>query len=235
VRVAVIGPACSDRVEFADGRVAVRPGGTPLYAARALRCAGAGCVAVETGHLHSWLRHTGSSTEQRLGALPEPLRPGRATALLPRLAGCEWVLLGGQTAGDFPPETVRVLTDAGHRVLLDGQGLARGSRGGPVHLGPIDPALYADATVLKLNDAEAAAAGALAPVPELLRTHGTAGASMTAGGSTTEAAGNGAAFADPTGAGDSLSALYCLGRALGHDPAEACRYAIDGVERIYSV
>jgi pfkB family carbohydrate kinase len=234
VRVAVIGPAASDRVELPDGRVVVRPGGTPLYAARALRRAGAGCVAVETGHLHSWLRHTGSATEQRLGAMPEPLHPARASELLPRLAGCEWVLLGGQTAGDFPPDTIRVLTGAGHRVLLDGQGLARGSRGGPVHLGSIAPALYAGATALKLNDAEAAAAGALAPVPELLLTHGTAGASVAAGGSTTEVAGNGAAFADPTGAGDTLSALYCLGRALGQDPAQACRFAIDGVEGIYN-
>ena len=230
----MIGPAASDRVGLADGQLAVRPGGTPLYAARALRQAGAACVAVESGHLHSWVRHTGSTTEQRLGAMPEPLAPSRARALLPRLAGCQWVLLGGQTGGDFPPETIRVLTDAGHRVLLDGQGLARGSRGGPVHLGPIDPTWYTGTTVLKLNEAEAAAAGTLAHVPELLLTHGTAGASITAGGATTEVAGSGAEFTDPTGAGDSLSALYCLARALGHEPAAACRFAIDGVERLYN-
>ena len=231
--VAVIGPATSDRVELADGRAAVRPGGTPLYAARALRRTGAPCVAIETGHLHSWVRHTGSATEQHLGAMPEPLSPARARGLLPRLAACDWVLLGGQTAGDFPPETVEVLAGAGHSVLLDGQGLARGSRGGPVHLGAIDPAAYAAATVLKLNEAEAAAAGKLEPVPELLLTHGSTGASITAGGSTTEVAGNGVPFADPTGAGDSLAALYCLGRALGNDPADACRFAIGEVERIY--
>lgn len=231
----MIGPAASDRVELADGRLAVRPGGTPLYAARALRQVGAACVAVESGHVHSWVRHTGSATEQRLGAMPEPLAPSRARALLPRLAGCEWVLLGGQTGGDFPPETIRVLTDAGHKVLLDGQGLARGSRGGPVHLGPIDPAWYAGTTVLKLNEAEAAAGGALAPVPELLLTHGSAGAAITAGGTTTEVAGSGAGFTDPTGAGDSLSALYCLARTLGQGPDDACRFAIDGVEQLYRV
>jgi hypothetical protein len=230
----VIGPAASDRVELSEGRATVRPGGTPLYAARALRHAGAACVAVETGHLHSWLRHTGSATEQRLGAMPEPLLPQRADGLLPRLAGCPWVLLGGQTAGDFPPDTIRVLARAGHRLLLDGQGLARGSRGGPVHLGLIDPASYAGVTALKLNEAEAAAAGPLEPVPELLLTHGTTGASITAGGSTTEVAGNGARFADPTGAGDSVSALYCLGRSLGHDPPDALRFAIEGVERLYT-
>jgi fructose-1-phosphate kinase PfkB-like protein len=231
--VAAIGPGASDRVELEDGRVFVRPGGAPLYAARALRWAGAACVAIETGHLHSWVRHTHSATEQRLGAMPEPLDPERAHALLPRLAGCEWVLLGGQTGGDFPPDTIQVLAAAGHRVLLDGQGLARGRRGGPVHLGPIDPASYAGVDVLKLNDAEVTAAGPLAPVPELLLSHGPAGASVTVGADVTEVAGSGIGFADPTGAGDSLSALYCLGRTLGQAPQEACRFAVTGVERLY--
>ena len=57
---------------------------------------------------------------------------------------------------------------------------------------------------------------------------------ITAGGTTTEVAGSGASFTDPTGAGDSLSALYCLARALGHGPDDACRFAIEGVERLYS-
>ena len=71
--------------------------------------------------------------------------------------GCDWVILGGQTGGDFPAETIALLAGAGHQICLDAQGLARGSRIGPVRLGPIDPGWVAGVTALKLNDAEAGA------------------------------------------------------------------------------
>ncbi len=45
--------------------------------------------------------------------------------------------------------------------------------------------------------------------------------------------GSGVPFADPTGAGDSWSALYALARSGGETPAAAARYAVAEVERIY--
>src|SRR5262249_54772961 len=97
--VAVLGPATVDELELEDGTRVIRPGGTPHYAGRALRAQGAGVVAIETGLLHSRIQHTAAGTEQSIMSLPEPLLPGAARALLPQVAGCSWVLLGGQTAG----------------------------------------------------------------------------------------------------------------------------------------
>ena len=42
------------------------------------------------------------------------------------------------------------------------------------------------------------------------------------------------AFTDPTGAGDSLAALYSLARTRGAEPPEAIRYAVERVERLYT-
>ncbi|MDX6553551.1 MAG: hypothetical protein QOH74_2039, partial [Gaiellales bacterium] len=41
-------------------------------------------------------------------------------------------------------------------------------------------------------------------------------------------------FGDPTGAGDSFSALYILARGRGEEPAAAARYAVGMVEELYS-
>jgi hypothetical protein len=142
------------------------------------------------------------------------------------------VLLGGQTAGDFPPETVRVLRDAGHLLCLDGQGLARGREPGPVRLRPIPPAGLSGIAALKVNELEAAASPAL-DVPELLVTRAERGAIVAAAGATHDIAGNGRRLADPTGAGDTFGALYCLARSRGLDPPAAGRFAQDGVERLY--
>ncbi|HET6847523.1 MAG TPA: PfkB family carbohydrate kinase [Gaiellales bacterium] len=231
-RVAVIGPAAADEVVLEDGTEVRRPGGTPHYAARALAAAGACPVAIETGTLVSRLRHTPDGTEQEIASIPEPLTPDAARELLPRLEGCSWVLLGGQTAGDFPAETVRVLADGGLSVCLDGQGLARGSQPGPVRLGPIDQAQLEGVTALKLNEQEARAAGRPA-VPELLITRAHQGCILVVEGREHVVAGNGRRFADPTGAGDSFAALYCLGRTRGLDPAAAAASAQEGVQRLY--
>jgi hypothetical protein len=230
--VAVLGPATIDELELEDGAEVMRPGGTPYYASRALRAEGAGVVSIETGHLRSRLRHTAAGTEQSILSLPEPLMPNAARGLLPHLAGCSWVLLGGQTAGDFPPETLAVLAGAGLSLCLDGQGLVRGSRVGPVALGPIGAAPPA-VQALKLNAREAAAAGAVA-VPELLVTRAQDGCDVVVADVRTEVPGSGHRFADPTGAGDSFGALYCLARARGSAPADAARWAQAAVERLYT-
>jgi sugar/nucleoside kinase (ribokinase family) len=233
IRVGVLGPTASDQIVQADGGILRRQGGSPLYAARALRAAGAEPVAIETGSLVSYLDHTAGVTRQSILSLPDPLDIDRTAALLPRLRGCEWVVLGGQTGGDFPPESIALLADAGHEICLDAQGLARGSRTGPVQLGPIDPGWVERVTALKLNDAEAEASGPLT-VPELLVTMAERGCTVTAGGTGHRLVGSGLRFADPTGAGDSFCALYCLARSGGSSPPEAAAWAQRRVEQLYA-
>jgi sugar/nucleoside kinase (ribokinase family) len=86
---------------------------------------------------------------------------------------------------------------------------------------------------LKLNDAEAAASGPL-NVPELLVTMAERGCTVTAGGVEYRLAGSGLRFADPTGAGDSFCALYCLARSGGTAPPEAAAWAQERVEQLYA-
>jgi sugar/nucleoside kinase (ribokinase family) len=234
VKVGVVGAATEDTVAFGKGRPQVRPGGTPHYAARALRFAGAEPSVVETGSLRSLIEHGPSGTRQEILSLPEPLTPERARReAVPALEGCEWVLLGGQTAGDFPVETIAVLAAAGHRICLDGQGLARGNRIGPVQLGRLAQRDVAGVTALKINQAEAEAAGPL-DVPELLVTRAERGVLVRWQGQQHEIAGDGRRFGDPTGAGDSFAALYCLERSRGALPPAAALTALKTVERLYA-
>jgi len=232
VRVAVLGAAAQDQIVQPGGEILRRPGGTPHYAARALAAVGARPVAIETGSLISRLEHTPAGTRQQILSLPEPLDGERTRALLPQLEGCEWVLLGGQTGGDFPPESIALLAGAGHRICLDAQGLARGGHIGDVRLGPIDQSLIEGVTVLKLNVAESRAAGNLS-VPELLVTMAGRGCTITVDGTEHRVHGSEQPFADPTGAGDSFCALYCLARTTGSGPLEAARWAQGEVERLY--
>ncbi len=231
-RVGVLGPATEDEILLEDGSWHRRPGGTPHYAARALAWAGAEPVAVETGMLVSRLRHTAAGTEQEIASVPQPLTPDAARELLARLDGCAWVLLGGQTAGDFPAGTLEVLRGAGHLLCLDGQGLARGAEPGPVRLRPIERSLVRLVTALKVNDAEARAGGDL-PVPELLVTQAERGCIVRVSGEQHVIPGSGGRFPDPTGAGDSFGALYCLARTRGLDAVAAAGFAQEGVERLY--
>jgi sugar/nucleoside kinase (ribokinase family) len=241
-RVAVVGPRTMDVVSLEDGGTVRRPGGSPFYAERALRAAGAEPVLLENrGVVQSRLEHGADGTRQQILATALPLTAADVSAALPRLAGCRWAHLGGQTAGDFPPEVIAALRDAGIDVLLDGQGLARGTRLGPVRLGPFDPRAVEGVTCLKLNAAEAQ--GSLGGddsarvrrlgLPEVLITHSQAGLVVVTQDTVVEAAGNGQPFADPTGAGDTVAALYCLARSEGADPPAAARAAVQGVERLY--
>jgi sugar/nucleoside kinase (ribokinase family) len=234
VTVGVLGAGSTDWIELGNDRVIRRPGGTPLYAARALRFAGAEPVVVETGRFESRLSHADGRTSQELVTVPDPLSDDRVAELLERLRGCDWVLMGGQSAGDFPPSVLRLIADAGHAICLDGQGLARGPSAGPVQLGPVAQESVAGVTALKVNEAEHAAAGPL-DVPELLLTRGRLGATIVVRGhEPVEVPAGPVTFGDPTGAGDSFSALYILARGRGEEPAAAARYAVGMVEELYS-
>jgi CheY-like chemotaxis protein len=184
--VGVVGHEAADMVITTSG-IERRPGGTPIYARRSLHELGVACVVVERGGFGSRLHHHDGILEQRVEAVGLPFA---ASDLLPAVAGCEWVILGGQTAGDFPPETIAALAEAGHRVALDGQGLCRGDAAGPVRLRPFPPEAIHGVSILKLNRAEAeAAAGSLDPgalaglgAPEVAVTLGRDGALGIAAG-----------------------------------------------------
>jgi hypothetical protein len=242
--VGVLGPGVDDTIELPDSETLLRPGGTPLYAARALRFARAEPVAIE-GPTRSASRiwHQPGGTMQELTALAEPLQPDWvAKHALPRLRGCRWVLLGGQSAGDFPPETITLLADAGHLLLLDAQGLARGHRIGPLVFERFSLEAVRGLQALKLNEVEArtvlggseASALALLGVPEVLLSRGHEGLEVVTAGRSELVPASDTRFTDPTGAGDSLSALYCLARSKGAEPLEAARSAVEQVERLYT-
>ena len=236
--VGVVGHEAAD-VVTTDAGTERRPGGTPIYARRSLDALGVPWVVVERGGFGSRLHHHDGVVEQWVEAVGEPFGPGDVLAAV---AGCEWIILGGQTAGDFPPETIAALAGAGHRVAIDGQGLCRGSEAGPVRLRSFPAEAIHGVSVLKLNRAEAeAAAGGLDAealaglgAPEVAVTLGRAGAlGVTAEGSWRSQPTGGAEYADPTGAGDTWTAAYVVRRAAGDHPAVAARAAAQHADHLY--
>ena len=243
IRIAAIGPRTVDLIDLPGSPTIRRTGGAPHYAARALRFAGAEPVVMETpGEVISRLRHTELGTEQSLDRVADPVTPAWLAERLPQLEGCAWIVLGPQSAGDFPPEVLRAVAATGIPSLLDCQGPSRGAEPGPVRLRefPLDAIL--GVTALKLNEIEARAltgsddpaALATLEVPEVLLSLGPRGAISVAGGTIAEVPAATGDFDDPTGAGDSLGALYALGRARGEEPAAAAQFAVRGVEELYS-
>jgi len=134
-----------------------------------------------------------------------------------------------------------VLAAAGMRVCVDAQGLARGPDPGPVVLRRFSPAAVAGAAAVKLNRSEADAQE-VEPVDlqvqlgvdELLVSDGPAGATVVTAGWADSAAAGPLIYADPTGAGDSLTALYLLGRTTGQPPRIALSGAVELVDRLYA-
>lgn len=150
------------------------------------------------------------------------------------LADAEWLHIGALSSSDFSPATLEELA-RGRRLLLDGQGLLRVPRTGPVELdGDFDRDALRSLSVLKLSEEEAlVAAGGVdeaslrgLAVPEVLVTLGSRGVIVCADG-TLEAVpvrpveGE----VDPTGAGDSFGAAYLAGRAAGYGALGAARRA----------
>jgi sugar/nucleoside kinase (ribokinase family) len=127
---------------------------------------------------------------------------------------------------DFPPETLAAAA-RGRRLSLDGQGLVRAPRTGPLVLdADFDPELLRHVWVLKLSEEEAEVLGdpTELPVRELLLTHGSRGATVVAKGRSEHVP----AFeidGDPTGAGDAFCISYLAARSQGYAPFAAARRA----------
>lgn len=179
--VAVVGHTARDIV---DG-MPPRPGGVPLFAARALRALGEPGLVVTrcasedrqllaplraTGIPVVWepepatpvfhLAYDGDRRDITIAALGTPWLPEDArTWLGAALANASWVHAGPLWRGDFPAETLRELR-RGRRLSFDGQGLVRPGELGPVRHDPeLDPALLESIDVLHLSDREAETLG----------------------------------------------------------------------------
>jgi sugar/nucleoside kinase (ribokinase family) len=149
--------------------------------------------------------------------------------LVPRAA---WVHIGPLLEGDFPAPVVAALA-RGRRLSLDGQGLTRRRRVGPLELeANVDPAILQHISILKLavEEAEALVGGieprALAKLgpPEVLVTFGSDGSLVVERGRATEVRAR-HVDADPTGSGDAFAAAYLVGRSRGHSAVAAARRA----------
>ena len=249
----MIGPLSRDVVL---GR-AERIGGGPWYAGRALRALRQEAIVVAKcgeADRRPYLRRlaalglpvslaaAGETTsfsfrydadgnrEMRVDAIGEPWgeseEPERA------LGRVEWVHVAPLLRDDFPPETLERIARR-RRVLLDGHGLVRARRTGPLALdADFDRTLLRHVSILKLAEDEAQTIldGADLEelrelgVPEILVTFGAGGSLVL----TREAAVRVTARparGEPTGAGDAFSVAYLSARAGGHRPVSAARRA----------
>ena len=249
--LAVIGNITRDVV---DGS-APRLGGAPFYAARALRALGTPAVIVTKGMARELVafglpvvsRPSRSITAftivnqdggrdmivEELGErwTPEDARGWVADAM--RRVG--WVHVAPLLRSDFPAETVAELASGGRRLSLDGQGLVRVRRVGPLELdAEFDPELLRHVSVLKLAHEEARVLlGEIGEpslkslgVPEIVVTRGAEGSMVWAAGQLTDVPARPVpGVGDPTGAGDAFGAAYLASRSAGHHPVAAARRA----------
>jgi sugar/nucleoside kinase (ribokinase family) len=144
----------------------------------------------------------------------------------------EWVHAAPLLRGDFPSETLERLTRR-RRVLLDGHGLVRARRLGPLTLdSDFDRTLLRHVSILKLAEEEAQAmlgGGELEDlrelgVPEVVVTFGAGGSLVLTREATVRVPAR-PVRGDPTGAGDAFSVAYLSARAGGHRPISAARRA----------
>ena len=218
-----------------------RPGGGPFHAARAL--------ALQSAPVRIFARCADADRASLFASLAAEFVPGEVTATFafsydgdrrtmevaalgdvwtdtPDLGDASWVHVAPLARSDFPLATIARIAE-GRKLALDGQGLVRVPKLGPLALdADYDPEILRHLTVLKLADEEAAVLGdpAALPVPEVIVTHGSRGATVYTGGTVEHVVGD-VVDADPTGAGDAFLISYVAGRAAGHAPLVAARRA----------
>jgi sugar/nucleoside kinase (ribokinase family) len=259
--VGVVGSLSLDSVEGGPLRI----GGGSYYGARALAALGrpasvvARCGEADRPRLEPELRSLGVPTtvlagratarfelaydgELRavvVGSVGDPWRIADVDAAEEALGHCEWLHVAPLLRGDFSPEAIARLA-RGRQLSLDGQGLVRAARTGPLELdSDFDQALLEHVTVLKLAEEEAQTLTedpgfrSLVDlgVPEVVVTFGARGSLVLTAGST-EAVPAPQLPYDPTGAGDSFAAGYIAARADGLGPVDAARSATDLVARL---
>src|SRR5262249_61512725 len=144
----------------------------------------------------------------------------------------EWVHVAPLLRDDFPPETLERLARR-RRLLLDGHGLVRARRVGPLALdADFDQELLRHVSILKLAEEEARTILGDADleelrvlgVPEVVVTFGSGGSLVLTRDAAVRLTAR-PARGDPTGAGDAFSVAYLNARAGGHRPISAARRA----------
>jgi sugar/nucleoside kinase (ribokinase family) len=169
--------------------------------------------------------YEGERREMNVVAAGDIWRPGDVPALPTDVT---WVHVAPLLRSDFPAETLAALA-TGRLVLLDGQGLVRPAKVGPLVLdADYDPDVLRNVVALKLAEEEAELLGdpSALGVPEVLVTHGSRGATVYADGRV-ERIWADAIDTDPTGSGDAFSIAYVAGRAGGLSPVDAAQRAAD--------
>jgi sugar/nucleoside kinase (ribokinase family) len=225
-----------------------RPGGAPYHVARALRrlhmpglivarCAAAdrtelfdpvvrlGSVAryvPGTATASFEISYEGDHRRMGLAAIGDTWRPEDVPALP---ASVRWLHVAPLVRSDFPTETIAALAKR-RRILLDGQGLVRAPKLGPLELdAEFDPEILRHVWALKLSEEEAEVLGdpRELPVREVLLTHGSRGVTLLAGGRETQLRTRAVATTNPTGAGDAFCVAYAVARSSGAPPPGAAR------------
>lgn len=257
--IGVVGSLTYDQVDGGPPRI----GGGPYHCGRGLRAAGAEAVLVakaddeslvdalrELGLPIAWSR-SGSAVSFRIdygaGArrmvidgLGDPWTPEDARGwVADALADAGWVHVAPLSRGDFPPDTLAELAHR-RRLSLDGQGLVRPARTGPLELdADYDPELLRHVSILKLAEEEAELlvdlddrqSLARLGVPEVIVTLGERGSLVLADGAVQHITAN-AVDSDPTGAGDAFAAVYLAARSRNLVPGQAAREATAAVARL---
>jgi sugar/nucleoside kinase (ribokinase family) len=257
-RLGIIGLTARDRVD--DGPATI--GGAPFYCLQALSQVDAAArvvtkvapadetlleplddaivwrPAARTASYRLTYDAASGRREISVDELGEPWNPAEITAwVLPALTGCEIVHAGALSAADFPPQSLALLSQH-HRVSLDGQGLVRPARAGPVALErPDSLELLEHVDVLKLSEREARVLGieptalsmSTLGVPEVILTSGEHGALVLSHGALVEVKSEPVAVRDATGAGDGFIACYLHARLGGATGAEAGAFAARAV------
>jgi sugar/nucleoside kinase (ribokinase family) len=144
-----------------------------------------------------------------------------------------WVHVAPLARSDFPAATLAALAQ-GRRLSLDGQGLVRPARTGPLELdADFDPEMLRHVSILKLSEEEAEVLGDLRAldVSEIVVTHGTRGCHVHAAGAVQHVPATGVDV-DPTGAGDMFSVAYMAARAARQPPSTAARRASNVVAEV---
>lgn len=158
------------------------------------------------------------------------------------LREADWVHAGALWRGEFPPETLRELA-RGRTLSLDGQGLVRPGRLGPVERdAEFDPAALRAVDLLHLSAGELETLGLSLDerslrslgVPEIVVTLGERGSVVFADDVAELVPATPVKGADPTGAGDAFTAAYIAFRRRGHGPASAARSATSLVHGLLS-
>lgn len=141
-------------------------------------------------------------------------------------AAAVWIHVAPLLRSDFPAETLAEL-GRGRRLSLDGQGLVRRSKLGPLELdADYDPDVLRHVSVLKLSEEEAEVLGdpAALPVPEVVVTRGPKGSTVITDGREEHVPAV-RVGGHRTGTGDAFAVAYVAARSEGERPLAAARHA----------